>query len=397
MNPKINKALEIIKIIEEAGGSAHVVGGAVRDTFLKRQTKDIDLATSFKPDQVMKLFNKVIPLGIEHGTVLVRYKSESYEITTYRTEEGYEDYRHPDQVQFVRSINEDLARRDFTINAMALNSRQKVIDPYKGMEDLNHQVLRAVGHPEERFKEDPLRMMRALRFASELQFTLEQNTYSAIQKQAHLLKQISVERIAVEFEKLCTGRDYNRVLPLCFTIGISNNIPIFQDEPQLIKILPQSRLTSFAEIVAFYCEKGSIYKEDDWIKKWKQSNKVKRESIMLLKAVRRFRENDRELNWILYNLSGSLIVKFSNVMNALNYKVNQQSLEKTYEQLPIQSRKKLAFQANDLLLVFHDQRKGAWIGRSIKRIERAVVLGEIPNEYQAIKEWVKTWKPPEIV
>ncbi len=174
---------------------------------MKQNIHDVDIATSAFPEEIKQLFPKTIDIGIEHGTVLALVDDEQYEITTFRTESTYQDYRRPDSVEFVRSLEEDLKRRDFTINAFALKEDGQIIDLFDGLSDLENQVLRAVGNPHERFHEDALRMMRGLRFVSQLGFELEAETALAIQENHHLLEKISVERINVEFVKMLLGQE----------------------------------------------------------------------------------------------------------------------------------------------------------------------------------------------
>ncbi|GGF09573.1 CCA-adding enzyme [Halobacillus andaensis] len=393
MNLKIAKALEIVKIIEDAGGKAHVVGGAVRDTLLGRPIEDVDLATSFTPEEVSKVFSKVIPIGIDHGTVLVRYESESYEVTTYRTEEGYNDYRHPDQVEFVRSVEQDLARRDFTINAMALDANEQIIDPYGGREDLEKRLIRAVGHAKDRFSEDPLRMMRALRFSSQLGFCLDKSTYEAISHQVSLLSKISIERIAVEFEKLCKGQDYQVMLLRLKELKVHHYLPVFKENLDQIKVIPSVRLHGFSELIPFYCVKGSPYEIAEWIKAWKQSNQVKRNASIIFEAVRSYEH--KPLPVVIYAVPSHLIDSFVNVLQAADVTIDHSSVQKAYDKLPIHSRKQLDFQAEDLMQQYPSLPKGPWIGEYLNKIEQAVVIELIPNENQAIKEWIKTWSPPE--
>ena len=164
------KALPILKKIEAAGFEAYFVGGSVRDVLLGQPIHDVDIATSAFPAEIKEIFPRTIDVGIEHGTVLVLDGDEQYEITTFRTESAYQDFRRPDQVEFVRSLEEDLKRRDFTINAFALKEDGEIVDLFDGLVDLENNVLRAVGNPHERFHEDALRMMRGLRFVSQLGF-----------------------------------------------------------------------------------------------------------------------------------------------------------------------------------------------------------------------------------
>ena len=191
----------IIEVLEQAGYEAFAVGGCVRDSLLGEDPKDYDITTSATPSEVKALFKKTIDTGIEHGTVTVRMNGESYEVTTYRIDGEYEDFRHPKEVKFTGSLEEDLKRRDFTINAMAYNEKTGLVDLYGGEEDLKNHVIRCVGDPVLRFTEDALRMLRAVRFAAKLSFSIDEETFDAMKKLHANLAHVSVERIYVELSK----------------------------------------------------------------------------------------------------------------------------------------------------------------------------------------------------
>ena len=192
----------IINTLEEAGFEAYAVGGCVRDALLGRTPNDWDITTSAKPEQVKVLFRRTVDTGIAHGTVTVLLDKDGFEVTTYRVDGEYEDGRHPKEVTFTASLEEDLKRRDFTINAMAYNPKKGLVDLFEGQKDLKDKVIRCVGDPLERFTEDALRIMRAVRFSAQLGFSLEENTRKALSLLAPNLKHVSAERIQVELVKL---------------------------------------------------------------------------------------------------------------------------------------------------------------------------------------------------
>lgn len=229
------KANQIIHTLEEAGFEAYIVGGCVRDAILGKEPDDWDITTSAKPEDVKKLFRRTIDTGIEHGTVTVMFGKEGYEVTTYRVDGKYENHRRPNQVTFTASLMEDMKRRDFTINAMAYNETDGLVDHFNGMEDLNKGLIRCVGNPKERFDEDALRILRALRFSAQLNFEIEEDTKVAIQNQARFLKDISAERIQVELTKLLISNHPER-LKTAYELGVTKVIlPEFDammDTPQ---------------------------------------------------------------------------------------------------------------------------------------------------------------------
>ncbi len=199
----------ITKIFLKAGFSVFPVGGCVRDSLLNRNIGDIDLATPARPEQVKALFRRVIDTGIKHGTVTVFWEGKQFEVTTFRSEAGYSDYRHPDKIQFLSDLGEDLRRRDFTVNAMAWDPVNKnLIDPFQGRWDLDNQILRCVGLPDQRFQEDPLRIFRLFRFQSQLGFDIEPATLAAAKTLSPLCERVSWERKRAEWEKLLSGEHW---------------------------------------------------------------------------------------------------------------------------------------------------------------------------------------------
>ena len=202
---KINipdKAKDVIGTIMAAGFEAYVVGGCVRDSVLGRTPEDWDITTSARPEQVKALFPHTVDTGLQHGTVTVMMGREGFEVTTYRIDGKYEDCRHPENVTFTPSLREDLQRRDLTINAMAYNEEQGLVDIFGGMEDISEGIVRCVGDPRERFREDALRILRAIRFSAQLGYVIEEGTRKAAAELAPLLSKISAERIQTELVKL---------------------------------------------------------------------------------------------------------------------------------------------------------------------------------------------------
>ena len=227
---KINlppKVRYIINKIYENNYEAYIVGGCVRDAILGFEPNDYDITTSASPNTIQEIFKdfKCIETGIEHGTVSVVIEDEIFEITTYRIEGEYKDHRRPDKVDFTDRLEEDLKRRDFTINAMAYNEKKGLIDLFGGKEDLNNKIIKTVGNPYDRFNEDGLRMIRAIRFSSKLNFTIEKETLKAIYDKSFIINNISLERITDEFTKI-----------------------ILSDKPENIKYLFETKLLKHLNI-----------------------------------------------------------------------------------------------------------------------------------------------------
>lgn len=231
----------IIETLTEAGFEAYAVGGAVRDSLLRRTPGDWDVTTSAKPAEVKALFKNTIDTGIAHGTVTVRLHRRSFEVTTYRIDGAYADNRHPESVTFTGALKEDLLRRDFTINAMAYNDTDGLVDLFGGQIDLENRIIRAVGDPYARFTEDALRIMRCVRFAAQLGFSIEKETYSAAKALAHTVKNISRERVREELVKILMS-------------GHPEDVLVLQDIGVLQDILPEfSEMIGCEQHTPFHC------------------------------------------------------------------------------------------------------------------------------------------------
>ncbi|MFC5699924.1 CCA tRNA nucleotidyltransferase [Cohnella faecalis] len=216
--------LAVVRRLREAGFEAFLVGGCVRDRLLRRAVHDIDIATSALPEEVMSTFARTLPTGLQHGTVTVMENGVPFEVTTYRHETGYSDGRRPDEVTFVRDIREDLARRDFTMNAIAVGFEGETIDPFGGERDLSAGLIRCVGDADSRFGEDALRMLRAVRFAAVLDFRLALSTWRGIKRQRERLKHVAMERVAAEWDKLMASDKPDRGAALLIRSGLLANV-----------------------------------------------------------------------------------------------------------------------------------------------------------------------------
>lgn len=217
MNKNANMIMEKLN---RNGFESYVVGGAVRDMVMGLSPNDIDITTSATPEDVIRLFPRTFPSGIAFGTVTIIMNDEEFEVTTFRTDGEYLDGRRPETVAFGKSIEEDLSRRDFTINAMAMDIDSKITDPFGGLCDLEKEVIRCVGNSEKRFSEDALRMIRAIRFASRYGFAIEENTFNSIKKFAHTIEKVSLERINQEFTKILLSKNPELGISLLHETGL---------------------------------------------------------------------------------------------------------------------------------------------------------------------------------
>ena len=267
--------------MENSGYEAYAVGGCIRDSLRGEKPKDWDICTSALPKQMIEVFKeeRIIETGLKHGTITILLNNTPYEVTTYRVDGKYTDNRRPDNVKFVDVLKRDLARRDFTINAMAYNPKTGLVDYYDGQKDIEYKKIKCVGNPNKRFQEDALRIMRALRFASELGFTIDEDTKQAMEDNRKLLQNISAERIATELNRFIIGKDVNvllmnhqqiftEIIPeLVNTIGFEQNTPyhcydVFTHTTHSIQNAPTDvklRLTMFFHDIG----KPDCYTEDE--------------------------------------------------------------------------------------------------------------------------------------
>ncbi|QSS98445.1 CCA tRNA nucleotidyltransferase [Pontibacillus sp. ALD_SL1] len=401
MNKKLEKpfleALPVLFILMKQGHEAYFVGGSVRDHIMEREIGDIDIATSARPEQVQALFEKVIPVGIDHGTVVVNYEGNTYEVTTYRVDGEYNDYRHPDEVKYVATIEEDLSRRDFTMNAIAMSYKGEFIDPYGGKESIVNRSIETVRDAAERFQEDPLRMMRALRFTSQLGFTISRSTFQAVQDYAYLLDKIAVERIAVEFEKFLMGEWVQSSFEHLIKSNLPQYMPVFTTHPYLMdksKELSWEPLNGLEEAFAIFVLSSHELSVSLFSEQWKCSRKVKKESEVLVKAYNLLRTEP--LKWVVYQLGKERLISFKRILSILKEQECQvETLREISLDLPISSKSELSISGNDMKNWFPDQKPGPWIKAHMDKVERAVVIGHLKNEKEAIEMWVKQWNQQE--
>ena len=247
----------VLSRLEQNGEEAYIVGGSLRDSLLGKAASDYDVATSALPEQMIEIFkdHRVIATGLKHGTMTVISDTHPIEVTTFRVDGGYSDSRHPDSVSFTRSIEEDVSRRDFTVNAMAYSQKRGLVDLFGGREDLAKGIIRAVGDPERRFCEDALRIMRAFRFSAQLNFEIEENTLAAAQKCREGLARIARERISCELFKLLGSSEPERPLVQMCELGIAEYIfGRYMPERELVALLPQMPRDPAARLGLLLCK-----------------------------------------------------------------------------------------------------------------------------------------------
>ena len=373
-NKKFNSAINVLEKFNEAGYEAYFVGGCVRDYLLNDEFSDIDITTNALPDEVKQIFKKSIDTGIQHGTVTILINGDSFEVTTFRTEDDYIDHRTPEKVEFVSDLKEDLDRRDFTINAMALDSKGKLYDYHCGEKDLRNKIIKTVNNPNERFFEDALRMLRAFRFSSKLGFEIEENTLKAIKNNAELIKFVSIERIVNEFRKLLTGKGNKRSLELLLDSKLNNYIP-FLDE--ISKIIDFSNYT-FCQSLYILSKINDISFEK--LKELKLSNKEIKQVKIYEKINKDFIGNV-PLEIILYNYD---IEDVAFIASYFKY-CDKEDIEKI--KLPIESFNDIAITSMEIISII-DKPAGPWIKEIIKKLEEDIILYKIDNTRKDILDFL---------
>nr|CCC57633.1 tRNA adenylyltransferase [Weissella thailandensis fsh4-2] len=391
---KINKmpsefidALPILETIEKAGYEAYFVGGSVRDTMLSKPIHDVDIATSAYPEEIKKIFKHTVDTGIEHGTVMILDHGTGYETTTFRTESTYTDFRRPDEVKFVRSLDEDLKRRDFTVNALALTKDGEVIDLFGGVQDMSAQVLRAVGKPEERFHEDALRMMRAVRFAAQLDFKIDDATQQAIAENAPLLANIAVERTNVEFTKLMQGTAASYGLIEMIKSGLNNFMPGLantdQDLAAYAELLQNAQPSDDNQAWSLLSFELGLSPEDtgEFLKLWKQPNDMIQTAKSVITLMNKLRLGDVS-DWDLYQTQDAITTALATIRLS-EVTANVEDLSVRYQALPIKHKKELAINGGELMKSLH-LTPGPLFGKILADLEHLVVIGEQVNDKAAL-------------
>ncbi|AZK47203.1 CCA tRNA nucleotidyltransferase [Paenibacillus lentus] len=411
---------KVLKTLVKSGHSAYFVGGCVRDELMGRPVHDMDIATSAKPESVMDLFERTIPTGLQHGTVTVVMGDYPFEVTTFRKESHYEDHRHPAAVEFVSGIVEDLQRRDFTMNAMARSLEGELTDPFQGLSDIRKGVIRCVGKAEERFDEDALRMMRAIRFASVFGYRPVKSLWRALINGRDKITYVAIERIRAELERLLLGAYPLRGLELLRRSQLLHHAKAPFIEPckltregakrlQALDYMPaepqELRWSMLLQGLAIAAAEAEVI-----MKEWTFSNQV----AMTTSQIMRFDEAWNEIraslepgdteqlrrSWVEIELQyGQTISRLwlDRQSRWLAYlgeedRAAQLRLQKEEMQwhlaVPVHDLKELAIRGGDVLTTL-GLKGGPWLGELMKRLLLLVAVGDVPNEKEALLEYVK--------
>ena len=373
-NNKFKGAIDILKRFNQNGYEAYFVGGCVRDYLLGEDFSDIDITTNALPDEVKKVFRKSIDTGIQHGTVTILVNGDSYEVTTFRTEEDYANHRSPEKVEFVSNLREDLDRRDFTINAMALDYNGKLFDYHNGEIDLNSKIIRTVNNPNERFYEDALRMLRAFRFSSKLGFDIENETLAAIKKNAQLISYVSIERIVNEFRKLLAGKGNLKSFELLLGSKLNAYIPFLKE----IKTIQDFTDYTFCQSLYILSKVNDI--SFDTLKYLKLSNKE-------VKLIKEFEKINIEflkntpLEIILYRYNIDDVIFVNNYYNYKKTTVIESCI------LAINSFNDIEITSQEIIRTIN-KNPGPWIKSITLKLEKEILLGRLNNNKKDILDFL---------
>jgi len=402
----------LVRRLAEAGFAAYFVGGCVRDALLGRPIKDIDIATSARPEDVMALFPQAVPTGLQHGTVTIPLDGFPYEVTTFRAESDYSDGRRPDAVRFIDDVEGDLERRDFTVNAMALASDGNLVDPFGGRADLERRLLRAVGSPAERFREDALRMLRCVRFAAEYGFDVDEPTWAEVRLGAPGLGAIAMERVFAELEKMIGGAAPERAIAL---LAESELLRWTKQRLRLPRSLgldapddPLARLRQVPDPLArwafwFACMDLDEGEARQACKALKTSNgfaDAMERQIKLFAALRRAPDDFAREAWIVGALRhGADEARRFLALAAVYAEKPHYAWMRAYategaawlRSMPVASLKELAVTGSDVLAVASGRKGGPWLSGLLDRLLTETALGKLPNERGALLERAAAW------
>lgn len=354
----LNSALLVVQELEKNGFKAYIVGGFVRDYLLGIKTSDIDICTSAKPKEIIDIFDSTTVPKEDYGSVLVSYKKYVFEVTTFRKEFNYSDYRHPEEVIYIDDLEEDLKRRDFTINTICIDKNGKVLDLLKGSKDLDLKVIRTVGDSNIKLHDDPLRILRAIRFMSKLDFELSDDVVSAIEKNKHLLKEISYDRKKQELDKILIGDNAKKGVNTLIKLGLDKELDI----------------NNLGDIVLSDSLVGMWAQLDIPINSYSFSNSEKE----LINGIRKALKID--------NLNSYNLYKYGLYVNSVAGSIkgiSRNKITKEYEKLVITSRKDVDITSYDIMNILNIK-PGPKINKIYGELEKEILKGTLKNNKEDI-------------
>ncbi|WP_239710258.1 MULTISPECIES: CCA tRNA nucleotidyltransferase [unclassified Mammaliicoccus] len=395
-NQVFEDAKWIIEALENHGHHAYFVGGSVRDYLMDKHISDVDITTSALPEEVESIFDKTLPIGKEHGTIIVLGSGQQFEVTTFRKDGDYVDHRRPTSVQYVTDLYEDVARRDFTMNAIAMDKSYQLHDYFNGLKDINNKIIKAVGTPIDRMEEDALRIMRGVRFQAQTGFYIDDETKEAMSQSAHLLDKIAIERIVVELKKMISGNYVYHIIQTMKDMAIFKYIPFFKNINLETIFIPQH--SNFELWIASLCY---IYHlELSSLNHLKISNKEKHEIISYYNLFNEFENRNIskvEMTSMIYNYGNNKVNKVIQFIYENNQSLNIQFhptimntilVNEIYDKLPIYDKSDLSINGQIIMNEFN-KNGGPWIKDILNKVEQAVILNKVNNTQNELIEWVR--------
>lgn len=400
------EALKIINTLNNAGFEAYIVGGCVRDEILGIAPKDWDITTSALPEQVKELFPHTVDTGLKHGTVTIVENKTNFEVTTYRIDGEYADFRHPEEVIFTQNLKEDLRRRDFTMNAIAYCDSDGFMDFFDGIGDIKRKIIKGVGSPSKRFNEDALRMLRAVRFSAQLDFDIEDNTYKAIKENAHLIKNVSAERIREELFKLIMS-DFPERLVQLIDSGLSEyvlpiiNIPDRKELDLLLMAIKKSTKDLSVRLGILF-NFISAKEAEKVLKDLKSDNKTIKEVTVIVEYCKKDLQDDRrQTRYILSEIGEELYKKVLNALFYIYYAKGNLVLCKTcdniFDEIDETIRKAHCFslktlELNGNILKANGIENGKEIGNILKKALKYVLDEPSQNKKEILISKINEWR-----
>jgi tRNA nucleotidyltransferase (CCA-adding enzyme) len=381
MNRLYSLGKQILKELEDHGHEAYFVGGFVRDYLQNQKSLDIDITTDALPDEVEKIFPKTVATGKKYGTVTVFIAKEGFEVTTYRTDGVYLNYRKPEEVHYAKKLEDDLKRRDFTINALAMDARENIVDLFNGRDDLKNGIIRAIGNPDQRFNEDALRMLRAFRFASRLGFKIEKDTLKSIKNNIDKLLILPNERIIPELEETFLS-PYNKLaITYMKEANIHKAFPELSAGIDLYKEADQS--IDFYEYLALCLYLNKMVLPDYW-----RFSNNKKSMIQDIVKILDMTSNSNFTSFILYEMGLEKCLKANKISRILFRKDQSQLIISLDKDLPIKSKSELKINGHDIKKI-KEIKDEQIIGKILRELELKVVMKTVENNHKILKKHAK--------
>jgi len=356
-----DKALEVLRKFNDNGYQAFIVGGYVRDTLLNRKTNDIDICTSATPKEILNLFDNVMVSDVNYGSVFISYKGCKFDVTTFRKDIKYEGNRRPIKIKYINDIKKDLLRRDFTVNTLCIDYNGEVVDILNVMEDLKNKILKTVGNPRYRIKEDSLRILRCIRFATILDFNIDDKTKYYLSKYSYLLKDLSMNRKKEELDKIFMSKNKEKGRELLIKLDLIN----------VLKINKLNSVVLCTDLLGIWSQLDvdDIY----------PFTKYEKSQMKLLRELLCYDELD---NYLLYKYGLYLCTVYTDIKGISKMKLNTM-----YQELPILTSKDIVVNGNDIVKILN-RKPGEYIKEIIQDLEINILDGKINNNYNDIEKYI---------